>query len=240
MKKITMWLNLKGTVNSDLAGLYTILGKKAFHQYVKACMRYTCEGRMGTIPVFSNFLIEENIEAPMRIMISFTDESVVEKLERIPEKQIPVYVKSSVRACMGTATIYSILAHEELSIVDLKALTKKIKAKKKKPLTPAQKIKRGIKTEPINEKVLVPVSPVLPKLSDINIVDKVEVTETKPVEFADVKAEEVTPVNTNPVTKKINENLNPNPVIEPVVNTPESVQTDEDDDLFNLLEGLID
>lgn len=237
--KVTIWFNLKGVVNSDLSQLYKILGRRAFHQYVKACMRFACDGRIGVIPVFSNFFSSEKQDVPARVMISFTDENILNKLNNIPSEYLEVYIKNTVRACMGNATIYSLLAKEEVNIIDLKALTRKIRAKKRKPLTPAQRIKKGLTQteEPIKTVVSVkPVSvskpaPTLEVKPQLQSVTPISTEEIKPVEVDITKAEEITPITEyNPVADKINQNFD-------ITNDAENT---EDDDLFNLLEGLID
>lgn len=235
-EKITIWFNLTGPHNKDFYNLYQILGKKAFHQYIKACIRFTALGRQGTIPIFTMAINHDTTEVPKRIMISFYDEEVLTYFESINDDCLENIIKGITRCCMGAATIRSLLCNTEtLKVVDIKALIKKRKSTKKRILTPAQQIKMrlaregklGIQTD---ENMSNTITQVPAKSAILPVQTEVAVTEQKDVEKSITRTEPL-PIH--------DERPNVKPVLPTPVSTTTIVTEEDDDDILGLLEGLI-
>lgn len=240
MNKITMWINLGGNHNKDLYRLYQVLGKRAFHQYIKACMRFITQGRIGNIPIFSNFILDNETEVPKRIMISFSDEDIVTLLSSISKDDMEIFVKDSIRCCLGTNAIKNLLTNEsEVKVIDLKALTRR-KKQVKRTLTPAQQIKMRLAREAKYSEI--------EEAENKPLQNKVIVTQTVE-DLAPSKASEIPfsgremPIYTG-IPKPISEPVlftnkeTVNNVDIPYDNSPK--EESSDDDIFDMLEGLID
>lgn len=239
-EKITIWFNLTGPHNKDFYNLYQILGKKAFHQYIKACVRFTALGRQGVIPIFTMAINRDEVEVPKRIMISFYDEEILNYFENIDDECLENIIKGITRCCMGAATIRSLLCDTEtLKVVDIKALIKKKKSTKKRVLTPAQQIKMRLAKEgKLNQtfdgnvpETVAPIpanSTILPTQTKVFAIEEPVKAEPLPMQtFASVNNEDLNRPNVKPVL--------PTPISDVNIVTEDS----DDDDILGLLEGLI-
>ena len=213
-------MQLSRVSDPDLFDLYERLGSQRFMVFTKECLRASMMGKVGRLAYLPPLInpVEDNTVLLTISLQSKKDKALLDLLEKRPSKSRTGYIKTVLRLNLGLSFIRDRFLNIDSDIAQAKPIVVEVEKK-----------------EIVNRRV--PVNTVVQPM------ESVPVSTPTPVSEVIQSIPTVTPVT--PASTTIQETSSPVPSVtivseEPISTVNEAQNVDSDDEIDDLLAGLID